>query len=256
MRIAFSLAGRTVLVTGASSGLGARFGELCARAGAKVVLGARRTDRIEELSDRLRSEGFSAMAVPLDVTVEPSVVEAFCRAETEFGVVDTVIANAGRNAGGRSTEVPIADVRSVLDTNLIGVYLTAREGAKRLIAAGSREREHGRIVMIGSVTAHMTGQGDAAYCASKAALATLARNFAREWIRQGINVNVVQPGYIHTDIMGEWFSTEAGHQQIRGFHRRRLLKPEALDDLILYLSSDASVFVTGTVIDIDDGQSL
>jgi NAD(P)-dependent dehydrogenase (short-subunit alcohol dehydrogenase family) len=256
MRTPFSLAGRTVLVTGASSGLGARFAELCARADAKVVLGARRTDRIEELSGRLRTEGLSAMAVPLDVTEESSVIEAFSRAETAFGVVDTIIANAGRNAGGRATELPIEEVRSVLDTNLIGAYLTAREGAKRLIAAGSREREHGRIVMIGSVTAHMTGQGDAAYCASKSALATLARNFAREWIRQGINVNVVQPGYIFTDLMGEWFSTDAGQQQIRGFHRRRLIKPEALDDLILYLSSDASTFVTGAVIDVDDGQSL
>ena len=98
--------------------------------------------------------------------------------------------------------------------------------------------------------------GEAVYSGCKGAIIAFSKTLARELARNGINVNVVQPGYIHTDIMGEWFSTDAGRQQIRGFHRRRLLKPEALDDLILYLSSDASIFVTGTVIDIDDGQSL
>jgi NAD(P)-dependent dehydrogenase (short-subunit alcohol dehydrogenase family) len=197
-----------------------------------------------------------AIAVAMDVTDEASVIAAFDSAEAEFGTVDTIIANAGINAGGRAIEVPVENIRSIFDTNLVGVYLAAREGAKRLIAAGSKQREQGRVVMIGSVTAHMTGQGDAAYCASKAALATLGRNFAREWIRQGINVNVVQPGYMRTDIMGEWFDSDAGRKQIEGFHRRRLLEPEALDDIILFLSGDSSRAVTGTVIDIDDGQSL
>jgi NAD(P)-dependent dehydrogenase (short-subunit alcohol dehydrogenase family) len=256
VKTVFSLAGRIVLVSGASSGLGARFAELCARAGASVALGARRTDRTATLATRLGEEGLSAISVPLDVTSEESVIAAYDRVQEAFGTVDTIIVNAGINAGGRSVDVPADDVRSIFDTNVVGAYLTAREGARRLIAAGSREHGRGRVVMIGSVTAHMTGQGDSAYCASKAALATLGRNFAREWVRLGINVNTVQPGYMRTDIMGDWFDTEGGQKQIRGFHRRRLLEVEALDDMILYLASDASHAVTGAVFDIDDGQSL
>ena len=256
MNTSFNLSGRVVLVSGASSGLGAHFAELCARAGAKVALGARRKDRIEALSQRLRGEALSAMSVPLDVTDEGSVIAAYDSVEREFGTVDTIIVNAGINAAGRAVDVPVTGVRSIFETNLIGAYLTAREGARRLIAAGSREGEQGRVVMIGSVTAHMTGQGDSAYCASKAALATLGRNLAREWVRQGINVNTIQPGYMKTDIMGDWFDTEDGRKHIQSFHRRRLLQMEALDDMILYLASDASRAVTGAVLDIDDGQSL
>lgn len=256
MDTSFNLSGRVVLVSGASSGLGAHFAELCARAGAKVALGARRKDRIEALSQRLRGEALAAMSVPLDVTDEASVIAAYDTVEREFGTVDTIIVNAGINAAGRAVDVPVTGVRSIFETNLIGAYLTAREGARRLIAAGSREGEQGRVVMIGSVTAHMTGQGDSAYCASKAALATLGRNLAREWVRQGINVNTIQPGYMKTDIMGDWFDTEDGRKHIQSFHRRRLLQIEALDDMILYLASDASRAVTGAVFDIDDGQSL
>ena len=256
MNTSFNLSGRVVLVSGASSGLGAHFAELCARAGAKVALGARRKDRIEALSQRLRGEALSAMSVPLDVTDEASVTAAYDSVERGFGTVDTIIVNAGINAAGRAVDVPVTGVRSIFETNLIGAYLTAREGARRLIAAGSRESEQGRVVMIGSVTAHMTGQGDSAYCASKAALATLGRNLAREWVRQGINVNTIQPGYMKTDIMGDWFDTEDGRKHIQSFHRRRLLQIEALDDMILYLASDSWRAVTGAVFDIDDGQSL
>ena len=107
-----------------------------------------------------------------------------------------------------------ADLRQVFDTNLLGVHLTANAAARAMIAAGSRETEAGRIVIIGSITAQMTGQGDAAYAASKAGVAHLGRQLAREWVRQGINVNVVQPGYIRTELVGDWFDSEGGRAQI------------------------------------------
>jgi NAD(P)-dependent dehydrogenase (short-subunit alcohol dehydrogenase family) len=204
----------------------------------------------------LRTDDSEALAVSLDVTDDASITSAFDAAEQEFGTVDTIIANAGTASGGRSTEVNTSTIRNVLDTNLLGVYLTAREGAKRLIAAGSREAENGRIVLIGSITADMTGQGDAAYAASKAAVAHLGRQFAREWVRQGINVNTIQPGYIQTELSGGWFDQEGGKTQIASWHRRRLIGVEALDDIALYLSSSASRFVTGGTFTIDDGQSL
>ena len=252
----FSLEGRTALVTGASSGIGAHLATTLAEAGASVVLGARRIERTEELAERLRKMGGRALSVSLDVTDEPSVIAAYDAAEAAFGCVDTIIANAGTSAAGRSTDVVAGDAATVIDTNLHGVYLTVREGARRLIAAGSREKEHGRAVIIGSITADLTNQSDAAYAASKAGVRHLARQFAREWVRLGINVNVVQPGYICTELAGDWFDSEDGKDHIRSFHRQRLLEIDSLDDIVLFLASDASRHVTGSTITIDDGQSL
>lgn len=249
----FDLSGRTALITGASSGLGAHFAELFVRAGARVAIGARRVDRLDALAARL---GEAAVPVPIDVTDADSIAAAYDAAEARFGTIDTVIANAGQSNPGRSTDVPADALKSTIDVNFTGVLLTAREGARRMIAAGAREMGRGRIVLIGSITAHMTAQGDSAYAASKAAVAHLGRNLAREWVRSGINVNTVQPGYVQTEINGDWFSTEGGQAQIAGWHRRRLMPPDALDEMVSFFAADSSAHVTGAVIDVDDGQSL
>nr|WP_269142207.1 SDR family NAD(P)-dependent oxidoreductase [Sphingomonas sp. IC-11] len=241
------------MITGASSGLGAHFAEVFVAAGAQVVIGARRVDRVEALASRL---GDKALPIAIDVTDEASIATAFDAAEAHFGAVDTVIANAGVANGGRTVDVSPDKLRQTIDTNFTGVLLTAREGARRMIAAGSRESGRGRIVLVGSITAHVTGHGDSAYAASKAAVAHLGRNLAREWVRQGVNVNVIQPGYIQTEIAGDWFESEGGAKQIAGWHRRRFMPIDVLDPQLLYFASDASAMVTGSVIDIDDGQSL
>lgn len=251
--MAFDLSGRTALITGASSGLGAHFAEVFVAAGAQVVIGARRVDRVEALAARL---GAKALPVAIDVTDEASIAAAFDAAEARFGTVDTVIANAGVANGGRTVDVAPDKLRQTIDTNFTGVLLTARDGARRMIAAGSRDSGRGRIVLVGSITAHVTGHGDSAYAASKAAVAHLGRNLAREWVRQGINVNVIQPGYIQTEIAGDWFESEGGAKQIAGWHRRRFMPIDVLDPQLLYFASDASAWVSGSVIDIDDGQSL
>lgn len=256
----YSLAGRTALITGASSGFGARFARLYAAAGANVVLAARRVERLEALSAEIEatsgSGGGHALAVAMDVTDEASVVAAFDAAEARFGAPDIVVANAGTAAAGRSTEVPVDALRGLVDTNFTGLYLTAREGAKRMMAAGSRDTGTGRIILIGSITAMLTGQGDSAYAALKAGVAHLNRQFAREWVRMGINVNTIQPGYIRTEIDGDWFDSPGGQRQIEGWHRRRLTDISSLDDMVLYFASDASAQITGAVMTVDDGQSL
>ncbi|HEX4848177.1 MAG TPA: SDR family oxidoreductase [Novosphingobium sp.] len=241
------------LITGASSGFGAHFARLLVREGARVVLGARRTDRIEALAQEL---GEAALAVPLDVTDEASLIAAFDAGEVRFGTIDTVIANAGIVATGRAIDLPLADVAGVVNTNFIGLYLTAREGARRMIKAGFKTHGRGRVVLIGSITAELTAQGDAAYAATKAGVAHLGRQFAREWVRQGINVNTIQPGYIQTEIADDWFETEGGKAQIAAFHRKRLCPIEALDAPLLLLASDASAHITGATLTVDDGQVL
>ena len=248
-----TLAGRTALITGASSGFGAHFARLFVREGANVVIGARRAEKVAALAAEL---GDQALAVALDVTDEASLIAAYDAAEARFGTVDTVIANAGIAKAGRSTELSMADVSAVVETNFTGLYLTAREGAKRMIATNFRDSERGRIVLLGSITAELTGNGETAYAAIKAGVAHLGRQFAREWVRQGINVNTVQPGYIDTEIQGDWFESVAGQAHLNAFHRRRLTPITALDAPVLFLCSDASRHVTGATLTVDDGQVL
>jgi NAD(P)-dependent dehydrogenase (short-subunit alcohol dehydrogenase family) len=248
-----SLAGRTALITGASSGFGAHFARLFVHEGARVVIGARRASKLAALAEEL---GDAALAVTLDVTDEASIIAAYDAAEARFGTVDTVIANAGIAKAGRSTDLSAADISAVVETNFTGLYLTAREGARRMIAANFRESERGRIVLLGSITAESTGGGETAYAAIKAGVAHLGRQFAREWVRQGINVNTIQPGYIETEIQGDWFETAAGQAHLNSFHRRRLTPITALDAPVVFLCSDASRHVTGTTLTIDDGQVL
>jgi NAD(P)-dependent dehydrogenase (short-subunit alcohol dehydrogenase family) len=247
------MAGRTALITGASSGFGEHFARLFVAEGAKVVIGARRVDRVAALAEEL---GDAALAVALDVTDEASIIAAYDAAEARFGAVDTVVANAGIAKAGRSTDLPVSDIAAVVETNFTGLYLTAREGAKRMIAANFRDSERGRIVLLGSITAELTGNGETAYAAIKAGVAHLGRQFAREWVRQGINVNTIQPGYIDTEIQGDWFETPAGQAHINSFHRRRLTPIEALDAPLLFFASDASRYVTGSTLTVDDGQVL
>lgn len=250
------LQGRTVLITGASSGLGARFALLSAQSGANVVLTARRTDRLDQVRREIDAIKGRSLAISMDVTDETSITDGFDQAEREFGSVDSVIANAGMSIDKPVLDMDAATIDAVMAVNFRGVFLTAREAARRMIKAGSPTREHGRIVIVSSVTAFDVTPNIALYSASKAAVLQLGRVLARDWIRQGINVNVLCPGYIETEINADWFKTEGGGKHIKTWPRRRLMDADALDLPFLYLMSDASRQVTGSVFSVDDGQTL
>ncbi|MEQ8410491.1 MAG: SDR family oxidoreductase [Erythrobacter sp.] len=250
MSITVDLSGRTALVTGASSGLGARFGRILAQSGARVALGARRKDRLEALAAEI---GPNAAAIAMDVAREVDVIAGYDAAEAAFGTVDTVIANAGVDGAGLMTEMSEAEIERTLAINLKGAILTAREGAKRMMAAGVTK---GRIVLVGSITAFEPSPGLVAYAASKAGVVQAARSMAREWARKGICVNTISPGYIRTAINDAWFDTEGGKRQIARFPRKRLMEENGLDAPVLFLCSDAADFVTGADFVLDDGQTL
>jgi NAD(P)-dependent dehydrogenase (short-subunit alcohol dehydrogenase family) len=251
MGFSFELTGRTALVTGASSGLGTRFGRILAASGAQVALGARRKDRLEALAEQI---GANAAAIRMDVAREADIIAGFDAAEAAFGrPVDTVIANAGVDGAGMATTISEEEIEQALAINLKGAILTAREGAKRMMANGLT---NGRIVLIASITAFEPSPGLVAYAASKAGVVQAGRTLAREWARSGINVNTVSPGYIRTAINDAWFDTEPGKKQIAKFPKRRLMGEEGLDAMMLFLCSDASEFVTGTNFVLDDGQTL
>ncbi len=250
MGFSFELTGRTALITGASSGLGMRFARILAVSGAKVALGARRIERLEELADRIAG---NACPVQMDVGREADIIAGFDAAEAAFGPVDTVIANAGVDGAGMATTISEDDIAQTLAINLKGAILTAREGAKRMMAHGVTR---GRIVLIASITAFEPSPGLVAYAASKAGVVQAGRSMAREWARAGINVNTVSPGYIRTAINEAWFDTEPGKRQIARFPKRRLMDEQGLDAMMLFLCSDAAEFVTGTDFVLDDGQTL
>jgi len=251
-----SLGGRVALLTGASSGIGAHWARLLAAAGAHVVLCARRADRLERLRAEITAAGGESIAVAMDVTDEASTIAAYDAAERAFGPVDTVIANAGASTGGPTTEQAVEAFDQMTAINLRGVFLTAREGAKRMIAAGSEQSGRGRILLTSSITAFDVNPGVAAYSATKAGVIQMGRVMARDWIRQGINVNIICPGWIRTDLNAEWFDSPGGQKQIQSFARKRLSLESDLDVPLLFLCSDLSRGVTGTAVTIDDGQSL
>lgn len=248
------LDGRTVLVTGASSGLGARFARVAAAAGANVVVGARRADRLAALLTDIKSTGGEVIAVPLDVTDEGSVEAAFDLAEAQFGPVTSVVANAGINVEGRAVDLEVANFDRLFATNVRGVFLTARAAARRLQTVG--HADEGRIVLISSITAQTPTSGAVAYSSSKAAVTHLGRCLAKEWARTGPNVTILSPGYIRSELAGDWFDSEGGQRHKATWPRRRLLNEDALDAMLLYLLSDASGCITGSEFTIDDGQSL
>ncbi len=251
---AFDLTGRVALVTGASSGLGWRFAEQLALRGAKVVAGARRTDRLQDLAAAVRAQGGALEPVALDVEQESSIIAAYDHAEATFGLVDTVVANAGLNAQGAAIDLPDDDLGQLLRVNVQGVYLTAREAVRRLIRSECPER--GRIILTGSVGSLKPLAGLTAYSMSKAAVAMMGKGLAREWARWGVNVNTICPGWIATELNTDWLSSEPGQKLVKSFPRRRVMHPGDLDAMLLFLASDASASITGGVFSVDEGQSL
>jgi NAD(P)-dependent dehydrogenase (short-subunit alcohol dehydrogenase family) len=190
----------------------------------------------------------------MDVSREADIIAGFDAAEAAFSApVDTVIANAGVDGAGLITAMTEAEIDATLAVNLKGAILTAREGARRMLAAGV---PNGRIALIASITAFEPSPGLVAYAASKAGVVQAARSMAREWARSGICVNTISPGYIRTAINDDWFETEGGQKQIARFPRKRLMGEEGLDAMVLFLCSDAAEFVTGADFVLDDGQTL
>jgi NAD(P)-dependent dehydrogenase (short-subunit alcohol dehydrogenase family) len=244
----FRLDGRCALVTGASGSLGRHFAEVLARAGAAVVLAARRLDRLETIADEIGAAGGKAMAVALDVTDAGSIGAAFAAAEERLGPVTVLVNNAGLTVTKPLLEHDEADWDKVMDTNLKGAWLVAQEAARRMAAAGG-----GNIINIASILGLRVAGTVPAYCASKAGLIHLTRAMALELARDGIRVNALAPGYIETDINRDFFAGEAGRRLIKRIPQRRLGQLEDLDGALLYLASDASRYTTGSVVAVDGG---
>lgn len=249
----FSLAGRTALVTGASSGLGRHFAGVLARAGADVVVAARRMDRLEEVAGEIAAAGGKALPVELDVTSEGSVSGAFAEIREALGrPCDIVINNSGMSREGWFREQSEEDWNAVIDTNLTGVWRVGRQATNAMIEAGVR----GSIVNIASITAHRTQYMTTAYCVSKAGVDHLTRHMALENARYGIRVNAISPGYYKTAINDAYLDSEAGEAMRKRIALRRFGEYRELDGALLLLSSEAGSYMTGSTIVVDGGHLL
>jgi NAD(P)-dependent dehydrogenase (short-subunit alcohol dehydrogenase family) len=246
------LTGKTAFITGASGGLGEHFARLLSRHGAAVAVTARREERVRALADELNAAGGRAVALALDVADAAAIGPTLDRAIAELGGLDILVNNAGVGGEGLALDLSIEEFDQTFAVNVRGTYFAAREAARRMIAAGVE----GRILNIASIASHTVLPGLSAYCGSKAAIAMLTRSLAREWARRGIAVNALCPGYIETDINASWWPTEGGQKQLKGFPRRRLMDASDLDEAVLMLVGPSASAITGSILTVDDGQSL
>jgi len=254
------LSGRVALVTGASSGLGAQFARTLAKAGAGVVLAARRIERLKTLRAEIESEGGDAHVVALDVTDTDSIKSAVAHAETEMGTIDILVNNSGVSTTQKLVDVTPEDYDHVMNTNTRGAFFVAQEVGKRMIArsrgAAPGTFIGGRIVNIASMAGLKVLGQIGVYCMSKAAVVHMTKAMALEWGRYGINVNAICPGYIDTEINHRHWQTEAGQKLVNMMPRKRIGQPQDLDLLLLMLCAGQSHFINGAVIAADDGFGL
>ena len=248
----FSVAGKTAIVTGASSGLGATFAQVLASRGANVVLTARRADRLQELADQISRDGGTALPITCDIGDGAQVKNMVTKAWDRFGRVDILVANAGTatDFGPAPECLPEAAFNEVIQVNLTGVWLCYREVAERML----RDGKGGSLIGIASVYG-LSGQqqGGAAYHASKAGVINMSRTLALSWADRGVRVNVIAPGWFPSE-MNPGLREPAFARYIQSrTPMGRIGNPLELAGALLLLASDASSYMTGGTISVDGG---
>jgi NAD(P)-dependent dehydrogenase (short-subunit alcohol dehydrogenase family) len=248
----FDLTGRVALVTGASSGLGARFATVLAANGAAVALVARRAERLDALKHKIEAAGGRAIAIEADVLDRAAMARAFDAAERAFGTVTILVNNAGVAHAGRAVDLPETEWRRVLSTNLDAVFYWAQEAARRMLAAG----QTGAIVNIASVLGFGVSKGVIAYTTAKAGVIQLTKALGLELAFKGVRVNAIAPGWFTTEINHDYLTSEEGRKLTRDIPVGRFGQDGDLDGALLLLVSDAGRYMAGATIVVDGGQMV
>jgi 3-oxoacyl-[acyl-carrier protein] reductase len=249
----FDLTGRVALVTGASSGLGERFAQVLASAGASVVLVARRAERLAAVKARIEEAGGRAIAVGADVLDRRAMTRAFEQAQAAFGCVTILVNNAGvAQQANRAVELPEEEWRRVIGTNLDAVFFWAQEAARRMLAAQQR----GAIINIASVLGFGVAKGTIAYGAAKSGVISLTKALGLELAFKGIRVNAIAPGWFVTDINRDFLTSEEGAAIKREIPVGRFGEEGDLDGALLLLASAAGRYIAGATIVVDGGQMV
>jgi NAD(P)-dependent dehydrogenase (short-subunit alcohol dehydrogenase family) len=240
------------MVSGASSGLGEHIAELLADNGVAVVCAARRMELLEKLADRIRSKGGKALPVAMDVTDRASVKAGFDLAEKEFGTPDIVVCNAGATGRQPFVEMEESNWDHVLNVNVKGVFNLGQEGAQRMVAAGIG----GNIINISSICAVSSFKGLTHYSASKGAVNQLTCVMGDELAAHGIRVNALAPGFLHTDLVADYYETPQGKADLANLPLGRAGELSELDGTILLLASEAASYMSGSVVTADAAHSV
>ena len=238
-------------MTGASSGIGRHLATVAAQAGAIVALGARRIARIEEVAAAIVAGGGRAIPIALDVTDQASIESAFERIEAEVGPPDVLVNNAGIASPVPSLGAGFEENLGVWAVNVQGAFAMAQRAARRWTELG----HPGTIVNVASILGLAGSPGVAAYCASKAALTNLTRALAAEWARYSIRVNALAPGYFKTELNSTALEGGLGAALLKRVPMRRFGEFEDLTGPFLLLASDASRFMTGSILVVDGGHT-
>jgi hypothetical protein len=244
----FRLDGRVAVVTGASSGLGDRFARVLSTAGAKVVVAARRVDRLEALASELTD----ALAVPCDVTETGAPERLVAETLEHYGRVDIVVNNAGASDPVPALDESTEHFRATVELNLVAPFELARAAANAMVG-----NDGGSIINVASIWG-LVGVGqipEAGYAAAKGGVVSLTRELAAQWARRGVRVNALAPGWFPTEMTnGRMFGDGNAERWMRSHTPMgRSGQPHELDGALLFLASDASSFVTGSVVSVDGG---
>ena len=238
------LAGKTALVTGASSGLGIHFAKVLACHGVKVIAAGRKLAALEDTCAAIQQAGGDASPLVLDIGDAQAVEDALTGT-----ALDIVVNNAGIAATEPAISIQPEEFDKIVDTNLNGAFRVAQVAARGMAQAG----RSGTIINVASILGYRVAGNVSAYAASKAGLIQLTSALGLEWARHGIRVNALCPGYIETPINSDFFTSDAGRALIKRIPQRRLGQPSDLDGPLLLLASDAGSYMTGTAICADGG---
>ena len=248
----FSVTDRVALVTGATSGLGRHFALMLARAGARVAISGRRSERLDQLAGEIAAGGGRAAPIVMDVTDAASVRDGVAAAEAALGPLGILVNNAGNAVSKPLLEHTEADWDTVMDTDLKGAWLVAQETTRRMVEAG----QGGSIVNIASMLGEVAKGGVPSYCAAKAGLIHLTRAMAIELARHKIRVNALCPGYFQSEMTEGYLASPEGVAMLERIPQRRIGAADELDGALLLLASDAGAYMTGSIIMVDGGHSL
>lgn len=246
----FSLEGMTAVVAGASSGLGSRFAEALARAGAQVAVAARREERLEQVVERITASGGEAIAVPCDVTEDSSVERLADTVIDRFGRIDVMVACAGVAPPVLEEPESAESFREVMEVNSTGVWRCAAAAYRRMKGVG------GSVILVSSTTGLVAGDGpdSPSYAASKGAVVNLTRELAVRWADEEIRVNSIAPGWFLSEMTEHDLSTDEGREFVESrTPMGRVGAPGELDGAVVFLASSASSYVTGHTLVVDGG---
>lgn len=245
------LKGKNVIVTGATRGIGREIALTLAQNGANIAMNYRNLNsEVEDLINEIKSFGVDALAIKCDVSITEEVDNFVKEVKSHYNTIDVLVNNAGITKDGLILRMKEEDFDDVLDVNLKGTFNTTKSVSSIMV-----RQKYGKIINISSIVGIAGNAGQCNYAASKAGVIGFSKSVARELASRNINVNVVAPGYINTD-MTKNLPDKIKEEIIKSIPMKKIGDPKEVANLVLFLSSNLSDYITGQVINVDGGMVM